>query len=1790
MSCEIIRNKDTKEIERVLAPNGKDSKLFSDIEKFVKNKEESLRLWAQVYTQKFKTWFGDWEKDPKNSSKVVDDNGEPMILYHGTNANFLSFDKKFYESGSSEYFYFGEKGKPGLKTFAKNLIPVFLNIKNPNLFINNNENKVSNSDGFIENYTTDYINSLSESQYEQGEFLTQYGIKNSNQVKSVFNKGSFLTEEDSVSLRPVYESDVQTTFYIANEGIEVGKIITTNDGTYLNIAASSVESTGNNIGTYAYIKLAEIAKQMGLQLRSDSKLSESSTKLWQRFESAKEAIKAGNRYIFVGDGSNLINNIYRQVEDFSDVLYNQQDEILNPKPEDSEYVKLLNKLSKKFNISWEIDNDMPEIGRFENGVVKINFNKIQPDTPFHEFAHPFIELIKTENPILYKSLASKAKSIVYNGKTIEQKVKDLGYASEDVESESIVVALGLVAAGKLKESLDSDILKERLRAFFTKLVQALNSLFNKTLNVKDINPNTSFKELSDLLFESDIKLDLSSVSDKLFFQKSESAWNILKQLRQDVVLRESDHTYIAKGKEVKDSVHSAIVDPYYQSLFGNMVKSKAQSQSDTELKEQGTKIHLDAQAIGLRYVDPNTGFLRTNTLAKPDKVNTNEEIYSILETYLEKVFKSYPDKTRFSFEQPLHDAKLDRAGTVDLIILLPDGTAEIKDWKSLNPDSKTGKIEDVQWYKQEAYAKQLSEYRRMLETTLGTVVKKAMAIPIETGFERIFEPAIGEFVKSVKDTIRIGDTDFSKIPEEDAYLAPVVLRDYQTGFNDLDNLIQALYSILEATVNNGKKLESKNVKLNNLKKIIRDLQVRNDATSLLKSGSLLLANAKLQLDSPKLDISITNDLINELNIYGDLRTFFPVITRSELLDAEQEKLMSDLEGAARDIKKALENKRIALVQEVSNKFNIFNIAKAEKKIDFLKGMFKSLSTMSNRTIKTFYNLLVRGQQNRDVYTKANLEVISDKLKDLKEWAASKGLSEMDAFKKLIHLDEDGNPTPKFISKYTRDFYLKRNEAIENSDTNWILSNTTFNQQEYEKDLKALIKYYEETETIYKDDPAANKKYKDDKIANFVSRYAIKTGNNSNANAILNKENKYLSPLDKFESSEWKYLTSPENVKLKNFYDELIKINQKAQKLGMIKGYNFIPAIRTSMLEQLAQREGLGALNFSQWMEDLKVKSEEGFGEINKSTGKKIDKIPVYFKELMGEPIKDDTGKIIKYDYSKQSFDLAKVFGSWAAHVYDYQMKSELEDISQALISIEKNKKSIATNKYGTAMKKNGELEYVDDNSVNTKVLEDYVKYYVYGQAEYSNYDAKIFGVSAVKLGKKAVGWMSHKTLGLNVTSAFSNLFGGTSNAYLQAVKGGQFNKSDWASSIMDLTGRNEKAIALLNLLDPLMENVNTNRINDLSITAATKIFTTEHLYTLMRGSDKAVQFPVTVAITKNYMIDKGELINIKDYVRKEMNYSIQNKTFEEIKKLDKEVEERVEKLKETDSIFVKASVANDKLNTELTGENLGKLRAIIRKTNKSILGNTSKDDTNRAKLTFLGMFGMQFRNWMPQMVTERFGAAEMDSDLNLLTYGKTAQFFNFIGSKNFLNLGKELILGFGDHTLSRMKEEYERLLQEHIDGGGEKEEFVTIEQFKDMYIGNLKSQLQEFAMLFGIISLGFALASVPPEDRKSGLYKTVMKAMGKINNELTFFYNPLSATELINKPFPVVSLVTDAMQLVRHSFMEGFYYTIDDEKGMKKAKPMKYLFKEVPILKEGMNWMAAFDDDFRKENDIKIIY
>ena len=78
-------------------PNGKKSNLYQTILALPEvngNTEIANKLKSLVYSNNFTNWFGDWINSPEESSKIVDENGEPKLVYHGSGREYNKFSEE----------------------------------------------------------------------------------------------------------------------------------------------------------------------------------------------------------------------------------------------------------------------------------------------------------------------------------------------------------------------------------------------------------------------------------------------------------------------------------------------------------------------------------------------------------------------------------------------------------------------------------------------------------------------------------------------------------------------------------------------------------------------------------------------------------------------------------------------------------------------------------------------------------------------------------------------------------------------------------------------------------------------------------------------------------------------------------------------------------------------------------------------------------------------------------------------------------------------------------------------------------------------------------------------------------------------------------------------------------------------------------------------------------------------------------------------------------------------------------------------------------------------------------------------------------------------------------------------------------------------------------------------------------------------------------------------------------------------------------------------------------------
>jgi hypothetical protein len=209
----------------LLAPNGKPSNL---------NKFQ----WNQVRTPEFIKWFGDWINNPEEASKVVDENGEPLVVYHGSKELFNEFNIEKQRIGwVGKGFYF-TKNKIDAKTFGKKVFNVFLDIKNPFVF----EGDKINDDGsvsFAEDVTGqiktrynkfeagngDYSLILKENGHDGviwGDIITTF---KPNQIKSATNNNGNFSKSNNINEDIQDEWFEQNPDFYLNKNIKVDKKI-----------------------------------------------------------------------------------------------------------------------------------------------------------------------------------------------------------------------------------------------------------------------------------------------------------------------------------------------------------------------------------------------------------------------------------------------------------------------------------------------------------------------------------------------------------------------------------------------------------------------------------------------------------------------------------------------------------------------------------------------------------------------------------------------------------------------------------------------------------------------------------------------------------------------------------------------------------------------------------------------------------------------------------------------------------------------------------------------------------------------------------------------------------------------------------------------------------------------------------------------------------------------------------------------------------------------------------------------------------------------------------------------------------------------------------------------------------------------------------------------------------------------------------------------------------------------------------------------------------------------------
>lgn len=205
------------------APNGQPSKLFSDLLRHYNgDRNAAIRAKAKVYSKAFKDWFGDWLAEGKtNVSKVVDENGEPLIVYHRALSEFSEFSTDYdnyfntVKGGTKKALFFTGTANPTPGTVLDRpyKMPVFLNAKKIIEKAGTKDELRQSGEGFVPtiNRAAEEADAAIFHGIDDNQEVNQdiYVINNPNNVKSIDNQGTFSTQDNNIYYNLSEEPDIR---------------------------------------------------------------------------------------------------------------------------------------------------------------------------------------------------------------------------------------------------------------------------------------------------------------------------------------------------------------------------------------------------------------------------------------------------------------------------------------------------------------------------------------------------------------------------------------------------------------------------------------------------------------------------------------------------------------------------------------------------------------------------------------------------------------------------------------------------------------------------------------------------------------------------------------------------------------------------------------------------------------------------------------------------------------------------------------------------------------------------------------------------------------------------------------------------------------------------------------------------------------------------------------------------------------------------------------------------------------------------------------------------------------------------------------------------------------------------------------------------------------------------------------------------------------------------------------------------------------------------------------------
>lgn len=1273
--------------------------------------------------------------------------------------------------------------------------------------------------------------------------------------------------------------------------------------------------------------------------------------------------------------------------------------------------------------------------------------------------------------------------------------------------------------------------------------------------------------------------------------------SLLEQKDRDIILNKTTSSYSYKGKEILNRVTNA-VKVYYAYLFNNANKEKSLFVKETAKK--GTIIHSYAEEI-IKSILNNTTIdqniiqrsVYNNLLNNPEfegyeymDFNISNEHFGDLKNYffsLIKSIKKSSPKAKIYSELKIVDENKNIAGTIDLLVVYPDGTIDLYDWKSMLYGSFIKDTTQVKDYKIEAFNIQLREQSKILKESYGVnpnkIIKRRI-VPISMQFKMNGKKAAPGF-----ESITIIDQ--------------ISLIDELTRLESLNTILNKLRIELR---NNEKQLESSpkderlKYKINNIKNTIQSIQKNQDASLIIEMSNNILNLYKEKEEAGELDFAFINSAIDELRLYSSLIKDINNFIESQKLENLDELTKNNLQELNKKIstiqlqidlfqRNAIE-KTIELIEEILEQKNIkLNI----RDISDL-GELSTLSIISdinNDIIKALQSLvLVPIENDTNNKTKDQLEKFDKAESLLKEYANNKGISFTEALSKIFdstkkQLMEKFSPEIKDKFSKLKSLLNVQDDKIRNSAINEINSIAYFDKKafdDYREKYKKILANYNSAENLETALEEEIDKVFD--VTKFKSAYHSK-------NYFIKLKNE-----DKNYSKGYSEITK--DAKLIEIYNTFREfIDYVRQNTDKEIRYNFTPNKVKGTFEALQTKDGSKLFSFfNNIINSISTTvNEDAVTGTKNAIGEEILDIPLYLsQEFLPELSEQEIDTIkstiklkegtIEYrleldqkiyeerkkrQLAEKSEDYFKNFKEFALHFFKYEASRNREDIVKALKNIVEDSqyyqaKSITGEKLFEKFTDNVKKVFgVPKNTID--IFNKIIKQKIYGQHLQST--DRIIGeykgkkISQNKLILQILKWFSINVMGGNWKVALVNFIGVTVNRRILRSEGQFLTKSSTERSFNFFLKNPAAAFELYHYLavDPRGEYI--QKIARSSKDLISRFFNVQNAYILNTKPEEINNSQLLLGMMAHYRVIDGKIVNPNNLrIEGESNKDLDNR-MNELKYptlLDKIKFKEVNKLKDG-----KTKKTIEFEIEEVNQVELDKFKAVVRKVISQVSGSVVDYDQSIASTNIFLRLILTLRNWIPPIAGSRFTSARYDTLLDTVNVGRYAVFIGdvFSGSnstindrlKEFKNLLFEVtylhrVLGSKLKTSRKAAQFfYERFMRENLDKNGKPLYDITFEQFVALRTNKLHALADELRVIIGFMTVIMILAGDWDEDDKP-MYKEyygtdlLYRILSKSSNELTFFINPSSVTSIVSSFIPSITILEKSIGIVSNGIDE----------------------------------------------------